>query len=377
MSDVFALADEWGPAKVVHVYEPSVGLKGILVVDNVATGPSIGGLRIAPDVSLTECFRLARAMTLKNAAAGLPHGGGKSVIVADPRMPLPEKARLVRCFASALRDAGDYIFGPDMGTDEECMAWVRDEIGRSVGLPRVLGGIPLNEIGATGWGMYHATETALRHARLTLQGARVVIQGFGAVGKHTARFLCKAGAVLVGAADSCGTVYDARGLDVSALMGLKQERRSVCDYPRGEKLERDAVIDLECDIWVPAARPDVIHEDNYARLRTKVVMEGANIPVSAAAERYLHQKGILCVPDFIANAGGVICAAMEYRGACQSAVFQVIEDKIRENTDLVLHTAQAEGLLPRDAALRLAERRIREAMSYRRWPLSSCAPSHV
>ncbi len=377
MSDVFALADEWGPAKIIHVHEPSAGLKGILVVDNVAKGPSIGGLRIAPDVSLTECFRLARAMTLKNAAAGLPHGGGKSVIYGDPKMPLPDKARLIRCFASALRDARDYIFGPDMGTDEACMAWVRDEIGRSVGLPRVLGGIPLDEIGATGWGMYHATETALGYARLKLPDARVVIQGFGAVGKHTARFLCEAGAVLVGAADSRGTVYDPRGLDVSALIGLKQQGLSVCDYAGGEKLDRDAVVDLECDIWVPAARPDVIHEDNCSRLKTKLVMEGANIPVSHAAERYLHDKGILCVPDFIANAGGVICAAMEYQGACQSAALQVIRDKIRENTDQVLHAAEVEGLLPRQAALRLAEQRVKEAMCYRRWPPSSCAPSYV
>lgn len=257
------------------------------------------------------------------------------------------------------------------------MAWVRDEIGRSVGLPRVFGGIPLNEIGATGWGMYHAAERALRHARMTLKGARLVIQGFGAVGKHTARLLCEAGAVLVGAADSCGTVCDPRGLDVSALIALKQEGHSVCDYPGGEKLDREAVIDLDCEIWVPAARPDVIREDNCGRLKTKLVIEGANIPVSPGAERYLHEQGILCVPDFIANAGGVICAAMEYRGATESTVMQVIEDKIRENTDQVLHAVQAEGLLPRDAALRLAESRVSEAMSYRRWPLSSRAPSYV
>ena len=150
--DVFRFADELGPAKVIHVYEPSVGLKGVLVVDNVARGPSIGGLRIGLEVCTEECFRLARTMTLKNSAADLPHGGGKSVIYGDPRMPKEKKEQMIRAFASSLREIQEYIFGPDMGTDEECMAWVKDEIGRAVGLPCEFGGIPLDELGATAWG---------------------------------------------------------------------------------------------------------------------------------------------------------------------------------------------------------------------------------
>ena len=134
MVGLLGIEDELGPKRVIHVYEPSLSLNGILVVDNVAAGPSIGGLRMATDVTLSECFRLARAMTLKNAAAGLPHGGGKSVLRADPTSPRAEKEALIRAFAGALRDVEDYIFGPDMGTDEQCMAWVKDEIGRSVGL---------------------------------------------------------------------------------------------------------------------------------------------------------------------------------------------------------------------------------------------------
>jgi len=162
MPDIFALADDMGPSKVIHVLEPSVGLRGVLVVDNVARGPSIGGLRMAPDVSVEECMRLARAMTLKNAAAGLPYGGGKSVIAADPSMPVERKEELIRAMARSLRNIEEYIFGPDMGTDETCMAWVRDEIGRAVALPRDLGGIPLDEIGATGWGLFNAVQAALQ-----------------------------------------------------------------------------------------------------------------------------------------------------------------------------------------------------------------------
>ena len=377
MDDVFGLTDDLGPAKVIHVNEPSVGLKAILVVDNVAMGPSIGGVRMATDVTTQECFRLARAMTLKNAAAGLPHGGGKVMLYGDPRLPKAEKQTLIRGLASSLRTVEEYIFGPDMGTDEECMAWVRDEIGRAVGLPRELGGIPLDEIGATGWGLTHATEVALQRLDLEIEGARLVVQGFGAVGRHAARFLTERGAVLVAVADSHGSTYHPRGLDVEALVRLKRDGGSVTDYADGESLGPDAVIDVDCEIWIPAARPDVIHDHNVERLKAKVVVEGANIPLTPGAERVLHEKGVLCVPDFIANSGGVICAAMEYRGAHEQAVFASIEDKVRHNTERVLDTAQRQGRLPRLAAMELAAERVRKAMSYRRWSLFSAAPGFI
>ena len=191
--------DEFGPFKVIDVYEPSVGVRGTLVVDNVARGPSIGGVRMAPDVSTAECARLARAMTLKNAAADLPHGGGKSILYGDPAMPRADKEQIIRAFACSLAEVEQYIFGPDMGTDEECMAWVKDEIGRAVGLPSEIGGIPLDEIGATGWGVLHAVKVASEFLDRPLAGTRVALQGFGAVGKHAARFLSAEGAIIVAA----------------------------------------------------------------------------------------------------------------------------------------------------------------------------------
>jgi glutamate dehydrogenase (NAD(P)+) len=369
MGEIFDYVDDMGPSKVIHVHEPSHGLQAVLVVDNVATGPSIGGLRMAPDVSTRECARLARAMTLKNAAAGLPHGGGKSVLFGDPKMPKERKEVLIRELARALEGEKDYIFGPDMGTDEECMAWIKDEIGRSVGLPREIGGIPLDEIGATGWGLSHVVDVALPYCGFELPGARVVIQGFGSVGKHTARFLTEKGAILVAAADSKGTIVNPDGLDVDALIALKAEGRSVIDFDHGRKLKRDQVIDVECDIWIPAARPDVIHEDNVDRLDTRLLVQGANIPVTHGAEKILHERGVLSIPDFIANAGGVICAAMEYQGASQTAAFQAIEEKVRANTAQVLETAKEEGILPREAAVELATERVTRAMTYRRWSL--------
>lgn len=377
MEDMFRFADELGPFKIIHVYEPSVGLKAVLVVDNVARGPALGGIRIAPDVSVEECFRLARSMTLKNAAADLPYGGGKIVIYGDPKMPQEKKNQLMRALASALRNDEEYIFAPDMGTNELCMACVRDEIARVVGLPCELGGIPLDEIGATGWGVLHATEIALQYCDFGLEGARVVVQGFGAVGKNVARFLAERGAVIVGVSDSRGTIKNPEGLDVEALLALKKAEKSVTDYPDGETLDRDAIIDIPCDIWIPAARPDVINEENMDRLNTKLIVEGANIPVTEGAEKALYEKGVLYVPDFIANAGGVICAASEYRGSTRCAAFEAIEEKVRNNTKVVLEAAKSRGILPREAAVDLAVKRVKRAMKYRRWSLFSSAPGFV
>jgi glutamate dehydrogenase (NAD(P)+) len=377
MQDCFSFADNLGPAKIIHVHEPSIGLRGILVVDNVAKGPSIGGVRMAPDVSVEECARLARAMTFKNAAAGLPHGGGKAVLFGDPKMPRGDKERLIRGMAQALRYAEDYIFAPDMGTDEECMAWIRDEIGRVVALPREVGGIPLDEIGATGFGLGHVADVAQEFADLALDGARVAIQGFGAVGSHAARFLQQRGAMVVGVADSRGTLHHPEGLDVDALVDLKAAGKSVVDAAVGERLPREAIVGIDCDIWIPAARPDVIHSDNVDQLKARLVIEGANIPVTEEAERSLHARGVLCVPDFIANAGGVICAAMEYQGATESAALQTIEDKLRRNTRQVLQDARDKKILPRQSAVALAERRVRKAMSFRRYSLFSNAPGWV
>ncbi len=374
MADILRFADKLGPAKIVQVYEPSIDLKAVLVIDNIAMGPAIGGIRVAPDVTIEECIRLARTMTLKNAAAGLPHGGAKVVVFADPKLPKREKERLIRALACALRNFHEYVMGPDMGTDEESMAWIKDEINRNVtGLPAEAGGIPLDQIGATAWGIRHAAEVALPYCGFPvgfgLAKARVAIQGFGAVGKNAARFLAEQKAVVVGAADSLGAVYDPDGLDVNKLIRLKDAGKSVVDYPDAEKFDRDAIVDFDCDIWIPAARPDVVNEDNMHRLKAKLVVEGANIPVTEAAEKYLHSQGVLCIPDFIANSGGVICAAMEYRGKIESEALEIIEKKVRSNTRLVLEESRTKKITPREAAMNLAVTRVEKAMSFKRWSI--------
>ena len=367
MDDMFRFADEFGPTRIIHIYRPSLALKAIVVVDNTACGAAIGGVRMAPDVSVAECFRLARAMTWKNAAAGLPHGGGKSVIFGNPRIAAAAKEQLIRGFAAAIHDVSDYIPGPDMGTNEQCMAWVRDETGRAVGLPGVLGGIPLDEIGATGFGLAACVDVAREFIGLDLKGARIAVQGFGAVGKHAARFLAEKGAVLVAASDTSGTLADASGLDVGSLIALKQAGQSLRDHDKGVKLAADAILDIDCDIWIPAARPDVVRADNVSRLRTRLLPQGANIPCTPEAEQALHARGVLVVPDFIANAGGVICAAIEYRGGTQRDALDYIDERVRANTRAVLQESRRDKTLPRAAALALAERRVRRAMQMRRW----------
>lgn len=357
-------ADTIGPDKIIHIYRPDLGLKAIVVVDNVVAGPSIGGIRMAPDVSTEEVFRLARAMTRKNITAGLPHGGGKSGIIADPRRG--DKERLIRAFAQAIKDLREYIPGPDMGTDETCMAWIQDEIGRAVGLPRVIGGIPLDELGATGYGLAQCAEVAAPFRELELKGARVAIEGYGNVGKHAARFLEQLGAVLVAATDSGGGVHDPNGISSEELANVKRDSGSVTAYSKGKRIQQAELFAVPCDILVPAARPDTIHEHNAGDIKAKLILQGANIPATPGAEKMLHERGVLSVPDFVANAGGVICAAAEYHGNTETAAFQAIAEKIRLNTRLVLERARKDNVLPRAAANALADERIQHAMSLRR-----------
>jgi len=349
---------------VAAIHEPRLGLRAVVVVDNVACGRAIGGVRLAPDVNAEECFRLARAMTLKNAAAGLPHGGGKSVIVGDPHAPAEERERLVRAFAHAIRDLRDYVPGPDMGTDETAMAWVLDEIGRAVGLPRALGGIPLDEIGATGFGVAIATEVACEHVGIETRGARIAVQGFGAVGRNAALYLADRGAVLVAAADSAGGIHAPGGLDVAALVAHKDAGCAVPTFRPGAPLDDGEIVGVDCDVWIPAARPDVLTETSALRLRARIVVEGANIPTTAAADRLLADRGVIVVPDIIANAGGVITAAVELRGGTDAQALAVVEERIRTNTT---HVLDAGDTSPRAAAHRMAHERVREAMSYRRF----------
>ena len=357
--------DELGPV-AVHFFQLPAGATGIVVLDNLSLGPAIGGVRLTPTVTAREVARLARAMTIKNAAAGLSHGGGKSGIRLLAPNTAARRESVVRAFAQAIRHLVDYIPGPDMGTDETAMAWIRDEIGRSVGLPSVLGGIPLDEIGATGYGVAKCAEAVCAAKRLELAGARVAVQGFGAVGQHAAVYLAKLGARIVAVSDVTGAVHDPDGLDLDALAAFKRSG-PIADYHGAKPLERDDLLTVDCDILVPAAQADAVHEGNVDAVRARVILQGANLPVTAEAEAVLAERGVLSVPDVIANAGGVICAAVEHRGGTRAEAFTEIAERITVNTAELLDRLAAEPeLLPAEAAVAMARTRLDAAATYAR-----------
>ncbi|MCP5178297.1 MAG: Glu/Leu/Phe/Val dehydrogenase [Pseudomonadales bacterium] len=358
-------ADALGPEKIVRLHDGACGLNAILVIDNTAVGPSLGGVRMTLDGSEEECFRLARAMTLKNAMAGLAHGGGKSIILADPALPADGKRRLLLAFARAIRDIRDYIPGPDMGTNETAMALIRNQIGRAAGLPREVGGIPLDEIGATGFGLCVALEAAQAHSGVNLAGARVVIQGFGSVGRHAARFLSQRGATIVGVSDSVGARAVADGFDLEQLIAWKDAGHSVTTFAQGTAIDEATLLATECDIWIPAARPDVITAASATTMRTHIIAQGANIPATAEAEALLARQGVLVLPDFVANAGGVICAAVEYAHGSQAQALATIDERIRTNVQAMLDRVRQNHELPREAAFAIARERVQRAMQWR------------
>jgi len=357
-------ADELGPAKVVFL-RLSPGVDAVVVIDNVALGPAIGGVRMRSDVGAGEVARLARAMTMKNAVAGLPHGGGKAGIAAPPDMAPAEHERVMRAFAKAMEQLSDYIPGPDMGTSETSMGYVHDEIGRAVGLPAVLGGIPLDELGATGFGLAVCAQVLSEAKVAELAGARVVIQGFGAVGSHAARALAERGATVIAVSDIRGAIWNPDGLDVAALTAHKADG-PVAGFAGGTSVPRDDILGLDCEILVLAAQPDVLTIDNAGKVSARVILEGANIPITAQAEAELGTRGILCVPDVVANAGGVICGAAEYRGAGREEAFAEIEEKIRDTTGELLERTRHGTLAPRAAAEHMAAQRLGRARALRR-----------
>ena len=361
---MFQFLDDLGPELIIHVYDVKNDLKAIVVVDNTSAGPTIGGTRMSTEVTTREVVRLARGMTLKNAMAWLPHGGGKSGIIADPAKA--DKENLIRAFAKKIKHISEYIPGPDMGTSETEMAYIKDEIERAVGLPRELGGIPLDQIGSTGYGVYISTKIAAQYIDLDLNGARLSVEGFGSVGKHSARFLAEKGVVLIAASDSKGTIYNPEGLDIEELIMLKDTTGSVSSYPHGDKLMVTDLLDISTDIFIPAARPDVITKSNADVLDARLIVQGANIPITLEAERLLHERGVLSIPDFVANAGGVITASVEYHGGVEKDAFERIEETISFNTRYVLEFANKKNLTPRDAALSIARKRVKKAMEYRK-----------
>ncbi len=378
MVDVEKFADEWGPEKVLQVYDSHTGMKGILIIDNTALGPGKGGVRMTPTVNVEEVFRLARTMTWKCALAELPFGGAKSGIIANPKnISKEEKINLIKAFAIALKplSPSQYIAAPDINTGKEEMAAyalangsLRSCTGKPADLcigPCEKCGIP-HEYGSTGYGVFHATKLAAEHIGVKLKEGATAIDGFGNVGSFLAKYLSEFGAKIVAVSDSKGCIYNPDGLDYEKLKKVKEETRSVINYEPGQALMYEEIFELPVDILVPASIPDVINAQNVDKIKAKVIIEGANIPVTYESEKRLNEKGVLVIPDFIANAGGVISSYAEYIGENPQRMFQMVEERIVKNVRLVIDKAEKEKIAPRDAALKIAQKRVKKAMEKRK-----------
>ncbi len=297
---------------------------GYRVQHSMTLGPSKGGIRYHPDVDLDEITALAMLMTWKCALMGLPYGGAKGGVRCDPLKLSPrELERVTRRYASEIylcigpdRD----IPAPDMGTNEQIMAWIMDTYSMQRGAtvpgvvtskPVLLGG-SLGRVEATGRGVAYVTAEAMAHLGLPLHGARVVIQGFGNVGSIAARSLGEMGGRVVGVSDVLGGIYNPEGLDLPALLALQRAGQWVRQYPGGEPITNVELLTLPCEILIPASLGGQLTSVNAGAVQARVIVEGANGPATAEADRILRDRGVFIIPDILANAGGVIVSYFEW-----------------------------------------------------------------
>ena len=368
-------ADEFGPKYSLKVYDHKLGLEGILVIDNTVLGPGKGGIRMTPDVSEEEVLRLARAMTWKNALAGIPYGGAKAGIVWKGGSEEKKKA-LVQAFAKAFEKfiPEEYIAGPDVNTGEKEMQWfveATENCDSATGKPASLcndlfgisnkAGFP-HELGSTGFGVAQSTKAAVESMGLEMNGLTVSIHGFGNVGTFTYKFLSEMGAKVIAIADKEGALLAKNGFDPKIMDKIIKEGKSITEYSgEAEKISDKDFWSLKVDVLIPASVTDVINEDNKEVINAQLIVEGGNIPMRENTEDELFKKGIMFVPDFVANAGGVISSSAELQGYSKEKMFEIIEERIVKTTKEVINESIKTHLNPRAVALSLAKKVITQA----------------
>ncbi len=328
-------------------------LTGYRVQHNLSRGPAKGGIRYHPATDLDEVRALAMWMTWKCALVGIPYGGAKGGVTVDPaRYSLAELERLTRRYASEIlpiigpeRD----IPAPDVGTDEQTMAWIMDTYSTHTGytVTGVVTGKPVSvggsqgRAGATSRGVMYAAFSALREAGVNPRGVRVAVQGFGKVGGLAASYLHDAGATVVAVSDVGGGVYDPQGLDPAALLRhVRSGAPSVVGFPGADVITNEQLLELDVDVLVPAALEGVVHEGNADRVRARFVVEGANGPLTPAADAILESKGIVVVPDILANAGGVAVSYFEWVQDLQAYFWS--EDEVNDRLRALMERSYAE-----------------------------------
>ena len=357
--------------------------EGFRVTHNIARGPSKGGIRYHPDVTLDEVKALAMWMTWKCALSGIPFGGAKGGIVCNPkRMSEGELQRMTRRFTSEIiNEIGPErdIPAPDVGTDGRVMAWIFDTysmnkghsvLGVVTGKPLTIGG-SLGREEATARGALYCVREAVRKKQMSLAGTRVAVQGFGNVGSYLARFLTEDGATVVAVSDSSSGLHNTNGIDVAAAIAHKRETGSLEGFRGADTISNDELLLLDCDVLAPCALEQVITEENAAQVKAKIIVEGANGPVTPAADDILEDKDVLVLPDILANAGGVVVSYFEWVQGLQEYFWKEAEVNAKLN-DIITRAfnetwAQQEsrGVSMRLAAYGLAVQRVAEATTTR------------
>jgi glutamate dehydrogenase/leucine dehydrogenase len=324
--------------------------EGYRVIHSTILGPGKGGIRLDPDVTLDEVRALAAWMTWKCAVVDIPYGGAKGGIACNPRnMSAGEIERLIRAYTLALQD----IFGPDkdipapdMGTGPREMAWLMDEYSKAKGMtvhavvtgkPLVLGG-SLGRTEATGRGVMITALSAMEKMKLNPYKTTAAVQGFGNVGSHAALLLQEKGVKIQAISDISGAYYNEKGIDLKDAIAYRDQNKGTLEgYAKAEKIDAEELLFLSVDLLVPAAKEDVITKDNAARIQAKLIVEGANGPTSATADDIINEKGIMVVPDILANAGGVTVSYFEW---VQNRIgYKWAEDRINRRCERALKDA--------------------------------------
>jgi glutamate dehydrogenase (NAD(P)+) len=356
---------------------------GYRVEHNIDRGPGKGGIRYHPDVNLDETKALAAWMTLKCAVVNLPFGGAKGSVACNPKtLSANELERLTRRYASEISiviGPESDIPAPDVGTNPQIMAWIMDTYSMNKGYS-VLGvvtGKPL-EIGgskgrfeATGRGCAICSQLAAKHLGMSLEKATIAVQGFGNVGGTTAKLLSGYSSRIIAVSDSSGGVYNGKGLDIAGLQRHKEETGSVIDFTDSDNISNSELLGLECDILVPAALEGAICSPNASSIKARMIIEGANGPTTAEADRIMSENGILVIPDILANAGGVVVSYFEWVQGTQSFFWREdeVNSRLQEVMDNAFHevleVSQREKVNMRDAAYILAIGRLARATQIR------------
>ncbi|RKY18145.1 MAG: glutamate dehydrogenase [Planctomycetota bacterium] len=357
--------------------------QGFRVQHNDARGPFKGGLRYHPSMDEDHAAALANLMTWKTAVVDVPFGGAKGGIDCDPAdLSRTELDALTRAFVDQMKEViGPTldIPAPDVNTNGEVMAWIMDQYSRHEGFsPGVVTGKPVHLFGslgrdeATGRGVMYTAREALTSMGRALSDVTVALQGFGNVGSHAARLMAEQGATIVAVADHGGGVSKADGLDVTALVAWVAEHRTVAGFPGGDAFDGQGIMAWDCDVLVPAALEDSIHADNVGDVKASLIVEGANAPTTPEASAVLHKRGVLVVPDILANAGGVTVSYFEWAQNIQQFRWELVrvvteleKTMVRAYAD-VATIAQEKQIDMRTAAFVLGIKRVGQAALSRR-----------